>query len=183
MRVMIFENKSMVLFVDSMYDWKWNGNKDDIRSLVMTFIKFGRDFDKENISRVIFNPIKEDKFENKFAKVRYSPRTLHKETKIEDNIEMLVKIYDDYCVIIFVHSISKYYKSSKDDYNNIFDVIYKKFTDEYKTIDEKIMENMDYISHCESTKSDQLCVQKCEEVINKYISFSNNLVSIINSIV
>lgn len=58
MRVLIFDTKSMVLLFDDIISWKWNQSKDDIRALIATFVKFGRDFDHDGIITLflIYNP-------------------------------------------------------------------------------------------------------------------------------
>lgn len=40
----------MVLLFDDIFSWKWNQSKDDIRALIATFVKFGRDFDHDGIT-------------------------------------------------------------------------------------------------------------------------------------
>lgn len=95
---------------------------------------------------------------------------------------MLCKTYSEYCIVVFRKAINKYLKldNNKTSIQNMFDSINEKFKNKYDIILPSISSDIDYVSHCETTKTDPVYVEKCENILGKYASFSDVLPSLIN---
>lgn len=134
---------------------------------------------------MVFNQTETDKKSKRASsRLYFSPCKLSRESKkVETNIEMLCKTYSGYCIVIFRKSANKYLKleNNKSSISNMFDRIYDKFHNEYGDILLTLLSDIDYICHSETTKCDPIYVEKCENVLSKYLSFSNTLPSLINS--